>query len=309
MDLICIFLKKSYPTFKVVAMINTYDFQVEHPQEFTQLTLKDLLFLYYRCPQVEKKVNLYTHFNKIIFVLDGKKTIHHREKSWILTGGKSFLIKKTAYKQERFYETEWEVLCFYIPDSFFQQVFKEYRSYLPLKGISPPSPDIIIEIDVNKATYAFFYSVIPYFTQQPPPSEKLLELKFRELLFIILSNPANMGLLAYVNRMSEGYKPFLPEIMEANYTFNLSLAEFARIAHRSLAAFKREFTQFYHTTPGKWLVQKRLEYAGHLLETSKMNINEITDDCGFKSATHFSRVFKNKFGLPPLLYRKERQLL
>jgi transcriptional regulator GlxA family with amidase domain len=142
--------------------------------------------------------------------------------------------------------------------------------------------------------------------QQPAPSENLLELKFKELLFNIFSNPANKGLVAYANSLCDSHKPSLLEIMEANYTFNLSIAQFARLAQRSLAAFKREFAGYYQTTPGKWLLQKRLEYAEHLLETSNKNINEITDECGFENATHFSRVFKEKFGLSPLLYRKQK---
>ncbi|CAN5220386.1 AraC family transcriptional regulator [soil metagenome] len=287
-------------------MLNTYDFQVEHPQEFSQLAVKDLLFLYYRCPQVERKINLYTHYNKIIFVLDGKKIVHHREKSWLLTSGQSILLKKTAYKQERFLDTEWEVLCFYIPDHFLKQVFNELRISLPLKELPPSPPEILLEINVSESTRAFFYSIIPYFNQQPPPSKILLELKFKELLFNILSNPANLGVLAYVSSMSDSHKPLLPEIMEANYTFNLSIAEFARISQRSLASFKRDFTSYYKTTPGKWLVQKRLEYAKHLLETSSKNINDITLDCGFENATHFCRVFKEKFGMPPLHYRKNK---
>jgi AraC-like DNA-binding protein len=290
-------------------MLNTYDFQVENPEKFAQLTVKDLLFLNYRCPQVEKKVSLYTHHSKICFVLDGKKQIHHRNKSWLLTGGKAFLLKKTAYQQERFHETEWEVLCFYIPDTFLQQFFKEYRSQLPLRGLAAsPSADILYELHVSEITRAFFYSILPYFTQQPPPSESLLELKFKELLFHILSNPANKELLVYVQGLSENMKPSLPVIMEANYTFNLSMAEFAKLSHRSLASFKREFTQHFQTTPGKWLVQKRLEYAEHLLQSGSKSITEIADDCGFENATHFSRVFKEKFGLSPLVYRKKETL-
>ncbi|MEB2776776.1 AraC family transcriptional regulator [Algoriphagus sp. D3-2-R+10] len=234
------------------------------------------------------------------------KKIYHREKSWLLTEGKAILLKKTAYHQERFTEAEWEVLCFYIPDGFMQQTFKEYRAFLPMKNLPPPSSEILLEINVSKSTRAFFYSVIPYFTQQPPPAESLLELKFKELLFTIFSNPANKALLSYVSSISERSKPSLPEIMEANYTFNLSLAELARLSHRSLATFKREFSQLYHTSPGKWLLQKRLVYASHLLETSAKNINEITDECGFESATHFSRVFKERYGMPPLQYRKNK---
>jgi len=290
-------------------MINTYDFQVEHPEMFSQLAIKDLLFLYYKCPQEEQKINLYTHFNKIIFVLEGKKMIHHREKSWLLTNEKTVFIKRTAYNQERFWEIDWEVLCFYCPDDYLRQVFKEYRQHFPLKDISTPSKEIVIEINANAATRAFFYSIIPYFRQKPAPAEELIALKFKELIFSILSNPDNREFLAYVNSISDHQKPQLPEIMEANFTFNLSLAEFARIAQRSLASFKREFNEVYQTTPGKWLTQKRLNYARHLLDTSKKNVNEICDESGFASVTHFSRAFKERFGSSPRQYRKQNHLV
>ena len=215
-----------------------------------------------------------------MFVLEGMKRVHHREKSWLLTDGKAVLFKNTAYQQERFTESEWEVLCFYVPNSFMKQTLNEYRTSLPLKNLPPPSPEILLETNVAESTRAFFYSVIPYFTKQPPPAESLLELKFKELLFNIFSNPANKDLLSYVKNISESSKPSLWEIMEANFSFNLSLAEFARLSHRSLAAFKREFSQVYHTTRGKWLLGKRLGYASHLLETSGKNINEITEECG-----------------------------
>ena len=184
-----------------------------------------------------------------------------------------------------------------LPDNYLQQVFKEYRSHLPLRDMPPVPSDMLVEINVNEVTRAFFYSIIPYFTQQEPLSESLLELKFRELIFNILSNPANSNFLAYVNNLNDSLKPSLQEIMESNYTFNLSLTEFARIAQRSLASFNREFRENYHTTPGKWLTQKRLNYAQHLLSTSRKNV------------THFSRVFKEKFGLSPLQHRKQNAAL
>jgi AraC family transcriptional regulator, exoenzyme S synthesis regulatory protein ExsA len=290
-------------------MINTYDFQVEHPEMFSQLAVKDLLFLYYKCPQEEKKINLYTHFNKIIFVLEGKKMIHHRDRSWMLTKDNAVFIKRTAYNQERFWEIDWEVLCFYCPDDYLKKVFDEYRLHFSLKNITAPSPDMLIEIEVNAATRAFFYSIVPYFKQKPQPVEDLLALKFKELIFSLLSNPANLALLSYVNQLSGQRRPFLQDIMEANFTFNLSLAEFARIAQRSLATFKREFIETYHTTPGKWLSEKRLEYAQHLLDTSAKNVSEIACDCGFENATHFSRVFKEKYKSSPLQYRKQNGLI
>jgi len=284
-------------------MNNTYDYSVSHPEYFKQLAVKDVLFLHYICPQIEKYLYLYTHFNQISFTLGGNKIFHHGSSSWKMTENTSIFARKTAYKQE-IGTVGWEILTFYFPDSYLQNFFKENRQHLPLKQLPAPPRDMFIQININEITRAFFYSIVPYFSQEVPPPENLLELKFKELLLNILSNPANGALLAYVSSISDQHKPSLPEIMESNFNFNLSLTGFARISQRSLAAFKRDFIEIYHVTPGKWLAQKRLEHARLLLDISKKNVNEIAYDSGFESVTHFSRVFKEKFGSSPLHYRK-----
>lgn len=286
-------------------MINVYDFQVEHPEMFSQLATNDLLFLHYKCPQEMKKINLYTHLNKIIFVIQGHKKIHHREKSWLLTNEKAVFIKKTAYCIERFSEKDWEVLCFYFSDGYLCRVYNEFKSNFPRPGSSAQSGNLVIDLDLNEITHAFFYSMIPYFRQNPAPAEDLLQLKFKELIFSILSNPGNQPLLSYVDQINDLQKPLLQDIMEANYTFHLSMLEFSRMAHRSLAAFKREFKEIFHIPPGRWLLQKRLEYAKYLLNNSRKNVNEICDESGFESVTHFIRVFKEKFGHSPRHYREK----
>ena len=214
-------------------------------------------------------------------------------------------IRRTACKAETYDFEGWEILAFSFQDDFLRQVFREYRQYLPLNNLPPPPSDMLIEINVNETTRAFFYGMVPYFSQKIPPSESLLELKFKELLFNIFSDPANADLLAYINSIDDQYKTPLWQVMEANYTFNLAIEEFARIAQRSVATFKREFHEFYHTTPGKWLTQKRLEYAKYLLDTSKKNVSEIADESGFENLTHFSRIFKEKYGLSAIYYRKK----
>ncbi len=269
-------------------MYNNYEFIVTHPEIIKQLAVKDMLFAYYKCPQVEKQVNLFLNYNLITYTFRGKKTFHHRNKSWTLTDNSCVFVRKTAFNQERDDMVGWEVLAFYFQDNFLQQVFREYRQYLPLKNLPPPPAEMLIEINVNEITSTFFYGMVPYFTQQIPPSESLLELKFKELLFNVFSDPANVNLLAYINSIDDQHKTPLWQVMEANYTFNLSVDEFARIAQRSVAAFKREFHEYYHTTPGKWLTHKRLEYAKLLLDTSKKNVSEITYASGFENLTHLA---------------------
>lgn len=231
-------------------MNNTYDYITKRPNEFKQLTANNLLFLHYRCPQDNNYVFLYNHFNQIAFTLQGIKTFHLGTKYWSMSEHTTIFAKRGAWKQENA-ELQWELLAFYFPDEFLCRFYKENRHLLHKKQLPVPSGDFIIEIHINDTTRAFFYSVLPYFFQQPPPSENLLELKFRELLFNILSNPENTAFLAYANYLSDFQKTPLRDIMESNFYFNLSISEFARIAQRSVSSFKRDFQDCYHTTPGK----------------------------------------------------------
>lgn len=285
-------------------MINTYDLHISHPDRFTQLAIKDMLFVYYRCPQVEKQLKLFTHFNEIAYTLSGKKTIYQGGRSWELTENKSLFFRRAAYKQELDETAGWEVLAFYFKDDFLRKVFDEYREDLPLKNLPVPPKEMFIEIKVNETARASFYSILPYFNQKQLPPKNLLELKFKELLFIILSDPSNAGLLAYVSSIMNQHKTPIREIMEANYTFNLTIDQFAKMAERSTATFKREFYEYYNTTPGKWLRKKRIDHARLLLETGNRPITEIAFDSGFENASHFSRVFKETYGLAPSQYRK-----
>jgi len=286
-------------------MINTYDLKISQPDNFKQLAVKDMLFVYYHCPQVEKQLKLFTHFNEIAFTLSGKKTIYQGGKSWVLTENKSLFFRKAAYKQELDETVGWEVLAFYFKDNFLRKVFHEYKFHLPLKNLPGPPKEMFIEIKVNETARAFFFSILPYFSHKHPPPASLLELKFKELLFTILSDPSNKDLLAYVSSIQDQYKTPLWEVMEANYTFNLTIDEFARIAERSTATFKREFREYYHTSPGKWLTQKRLEHAKLMIETTNSLVSEIAYDSGFENLSHFSRVFKENYGLTPSAYRKK----
>jgi AraC-like DNA-binding protein len=195
------------------------------------------------------------------------------------------------------------VLAFIFNDDILRQNFREFRQQLPIKNLPPATSDMIIDININETTRTFFYSMIPYFTQKVPPSESLLELKFKELLFNLCSDPRNLKLLSYINSIDDQHKTPLWEVMEANFTFNLSIHEFARIAQRSEAAFKREFREYYKTSPGRWLIHKRLEYSRNLLTTSNKTVSEIAFVSGFENLSHFSRVFKNKYQLSPLQYR------
>lgn len=286
-------------------MVNTFDYQVQHPGAFIPPIEKDIVFQYHKNPQLEKNINPYPQFNKIIFILNGNKIIYRQDKSWLLTRGKMFLIKKIVYHRQRVYETGLEVLCFYFSDHILQEALNENYPVFSLKKNLATTPDMLIEINLDEATSAIFNKFISYNAQANQPGETLLKNRFRECLFYFLSNPANEAFLAYAMSIGNRKQTLVREIMESNFTCNLSLVEYARLTHRSLATFKREFGAIYQTSPGKWIAEKKLDYAQSLLKTTAKKVNEVAYECGFENVTHFSRVFKERFGLAPLQFRKK----
>ncbi|MBC7935386.1 MAG: helix-turn-helix transcriptional regulator [Rhizobacter sp.] len=277
----------------------------EHPEYFRQLKCGNLLFTQYDCPQEAINQRLFSDCNYIAYVLSGKRIFHLPGEKHIMTEGKCVFAKKGGWIAEKEPAEGWCVLVFFIPDEYLKSFITEYRPNLPIKKAGSLPNEQMIDLDINTTSQSFFYSMLPYFVQDPPPPDSLVELKFRELLFNLLINPLNEGLLSWLCYTADCQKQPLPNVMEANYTYNLSLADYAKIAGRSIASFKREFSTLYKTSPGKWLLQKRLEYAGMLLNNSARPVNEIAFESGFENITHFNRVFKQKFGASPLQFRQQ----
>jgi len=62
----------------------------------------------------------------------------------------------------------------------------------------------------------------------------------------------------------------------------------------------RDFYTIFKTTPGKWLLEKRLLYAKSLLAgNNKKAISDVAFESGFETLAHFSRSFKHRFGVAP----------
>jgi AraC-like DNA-binding protein len=144
-----------------------------------------------------------------------------------------------------------------------------------------------------------------YFSTAKEPDQSLLELKFKELILTIADNPNNAELLSYFFSLVHEPRPVaLQRIMTDNYRYNLKLEQFASLSNRSLSSFKRDFQDIFHTTPGKWLLEKRLLHAMNLLSNMNKTISETAFESGFETPSHFSRSFKQRFGVAPSSIRQ-----
>ncbi len=159
--------------------------------------------------------------------------------------------------------------------------------------------DIVFPLQMEESLSSYFQSVFSYFLRNEAPPVSLLEIKFRELFLNLISSRRNGPLCEYFHSLGQSRKISVREVMENNFPFNLKLEEFARLCGRSLSTFKRDFVETFQTSPGKWLVKKRLELSRRLLETTDKNINQLALETGFENTSHFITVIKKEFGITP----------
>jgi len=238
-----------------------------------------------------------------MYVLDGRKTWHTALGSFELFKGDCVFVRKGASIVEQFWETEFCFFLFSVPDEFIRDVL-ETRCTPLTKSLSSYKP--VMPIHNSKSVEAFFQSMMPYFDAARRPDPSLIELKFRELILLVADNPSNTELLACFNAlMQEPQKVTLQRVMEENFCFNLKTEEFARLCQRSLSSFKRDFQRIYNSSPGKWLLEKRLLHAMNLLANLGKTVTETAFESGFESPSHFSRAFRNYFGHSPLSVKQK----
>lgn len=286
-------------------MLNYYEVAKTHPEIFKQLACKELLFVHYNCPLEQIKTGKWSQHNYFMYVLTGKMAYHTPGRSWLLSKGSAVFVKKGACVLEKFFDELICIVTFFVPDSYLRSFTRQHMSLLSNQENSTPSNELLIPVKANEILTAYIESVLPYFYSEQKPSEDLLELKFRELLLHMITDCANCELTSYLESMSRSQSDNIQHVMEANCLFNLTLNDFAKLCNRSLSSFKRDFQTVYNTNPGHWILNKKLDYSHQLILNSDKSVNDIAFESGFENSTHFSRVFKNRFGMSPLQYRNK----
>ncbi|MEU1080796.1 helix-turn-helix domain-containing protein [Streptomyces sp. NPDC005908] len=84
----------------------------------------------------------------------------------------------------------------------------------------------------------------------------------------------------------------------------ITLEDMARHAHMSVRTFTRRFRQETGVSPLKWLSQRRLGHARHLLESTDLPVARIAGACGFSDPVALRRQFHTYVGLSPAAYRR-----
>jgi len=140
-------------------------------------------------------------------------------------------------------------------------------------------------------------SLIPYFDLGENLPPHIAAIKMEEAISILRSIDGSVdGLLA--NFEAPG-KIDLADFMERHYMFNMTMDRFGYLTGRSLATFRRDFKKAFHTTPRKWLTEKRLALAHYRIAAQQQRPVDVYMETGFENFSHFSYAFKNRYGYAP----------
>jgi len=99
------------------------------------------------------------------------------------------------------------------------------------------------------------------------------------------------------------------ELMEANLAEPLSLVEIADHVGLSRRQIERLFRHEMGRSPARYYLEIRLDRARHLLLQSSMPVVEVAVACGFVSASHFSKCYRELYARSPQQERADRKLM
>lgn len=95
------------------------------------------------------------------------------------------------------------------------------------------------------------------------------------------------------------------ELMEASLEEPLPRSDLARQTGLSTRQLERLFRKYLGRTPTRYYLELRLQKARSLLMQTSMSVLDVALACGFVSASHFSKCYREYYAKTP---RQERQL-
>jgi len=93
--------------------------------------------------------------------------------------------------------------------------------------------------------------------------------------------------------------------IEQNFQNDITVEDIAKICGLNRSYFGKIFKDSTGKTPQQFLLTYRMIKATELLKLTKLSIGDISNAVGYTNQLHFSRAFKNVYGIPPRKWRNE----
>jgi AraC family transcriptional regulator len=92
----------------------------------------------------------------------------------------------------------------------------------------------------------------------------------------------------------------------AHLNEDVSIEKIARAVHLSPFHFARAFKISTGRPPHQFVIERRIERAKQMLQSTRLTVGDIASECGFQNQSHFTILFRRRTGLTPNVYRDAR---
>jgi len=258
--------------------------------------LPGVIFYSYLSTERKEKVCFWNH-HTLVLQVSGKLVLETSGQTISITGGELLLIGRNqlgTLTKTPLPGGNYETVVISLQEDLLRKIVLEEKLNADQNYIGPPN----ILVPSNEFLQGYFQSIIPYARSSGSTmTDEMGILKVKEgIKLLLLTLPV---LRNFLFDFSEPYKIDLKKFMLSNFHFNVPVEKFAQLTGRSLAGFKRDFQKIFGVPPRRWLQDKRLNAAKHLIENKHQKPSAIYLDLGFESLAHFSNSFKKKFGKAP----------
>ena len=237
----------------------------------------------------------------LVYISSGEMDLIAPEKTYHLKKGEAFFVKRSHLLRKIKHPAKngepFKGLSLQLKRPFLKKLLDEQQVRIPLTGNLQTTKSTCVMLEKSPFINGLFTSLEQYVDSGQYPSKELMESKLREATFALLQLKPELASVLF--DFIEPWKINIEDFMNKNYKCNLSIEEFAHYTGRSLSLFKKDFERIFHTTPGRWIVKRRLEEAKMLMEGFGKKPADIYMELGFKSLSHFSTAFKKEYGFPP----------
>lgn len=165
---------------------------------------------------------------------------------------------------------------------------------------------MVEKVKINEMIEGYVESLLFYFENPSVVTDELVKLKIKELLLLLINTENSEGVIALLGDLFNPSEYQFREVIDAHLFEDVRLNDLAVIAGLSLSSFKRKFRTVFGTSPNRYITEKRLERARHLLEHTRQRISDIAYDCGFNDLGYFSKKFSAVYQLAPTAYRRSQ---
>ncbi|MDQ0113678.1 AraC family transcriptional regulator [Paenibacillus harenae] len=243
----------------------------------------------------------------LLFVLKGKYTVRYGNQSYTVKKNEMVLLQKSiTVEYEKSGEKDEEYLLDYMMFFLKEDLINEFVKMADLKPSYPAALAAVSVKSVNDRLISYIESLKPYFKQPDEISSGLIKIKLLELLFDVADTNENFYFQLLQLKRKE--RKSITEVIEENIFNPVSLNDLAHLSGRSLSTFKREFKEIYNTSPLYYIRKRRMDKAKELLTHTSLSVTDVCFSTGFENVSHFSKVFKERFGISPSLLKKPLRL-